>query len=150
MSFIQTRDILDHARKFHRGLIRFYSDLRPLAKEDLTRSLIDDLVEHETQLESRLADYENTVSDNTLDTFFKYMVATTDQKFATYPVPEVVDADYVIAATRYFDASLARFYESMAQKAVAVPVQEMLENLQQLEQREQKVLSKLMVSLQDA
>lgn len=148
MSFNQTREILDHARDFHRRLIRFYTDLRHHAEDEVTLKLIEDLVDHERQLESRLYEYEESVSGNLLDTFFKYMTATTDQTFAGYPIPDKVDTDYVIQATRYFDESLGRFYESMAQKAVSVDVREMLENLQHMEQREQLVLSKLVVSLE--
>lgn len=149
MSFCQTRDILDHAREFHRRLIRFYNDLRELADEDVTLSLLDDLVEHERNMENRLHDYEESISDNTLDTFFKYMAATTDQAFANYPVPDRVDVDYVIQATRFFDEKLKLFYESMAKKAMSVQVKAMLENLQEMEQREQLELSKLMISLQE-
>jgi rubrerythrin len=149
MSFNQTRDILDHAREFHRRLIRFYSDLKHLTEDELTLKLVEDLVDHERQLEARLSDYEESVSDNTLDTFFKYMTATTDQSFANYPVPDEIDIDYVIQTTRFFDEKLERFYESMAKKAISVQVREMLENLQHLEQQEQLALSKLMVSLQE-
>ena len=149
MSFDQTRDILDHARDFHRRLIRFYNDLRPVVEEGVVLSLIDDLIDHERKLELSLASYEDTASDTTLDTFFKYMAATTDQAFNSYPVPENIDVDYVIQATRYFDEKLSKFYESMARKAMSVPVKEMLENLQAMERREQLALSKLMISLQE-
>ena len=149
MSFNQTRDILDHARDFHRRLIRFYNSLRNSVEDEITLKLIEDLIDHEKQLEHRLSDYEETAEDDTLDTFFKYMVATTDQTFENYFVPEIVDTDYVIKATRYFDESLTRFYEGMAKRAMSSQVREMLENLQHLEQREQLALSKLMVSLQE-
>lgn len=148
MSFNQTREILDHARDFHRRLIRFYADLRHHSEDELTQQLIEDLVAHERQLEARLYEYEESVSGNTLDTFFKYMTATTDQTFASYPIPDEIDTDYVIQATRYFDESLCRFYESMAKKAISVNVREMLENLQHMEQREQLALSKLVLSLE--
>lgn len=149
MSFDQTRDILDHARDYHRRLIRFYHDLRPMVEEGIVLSLIDDLIDHEVRMESRLGDYEESGSDNTLDTFFKYMAATTDQAFADYPIPDEIDVDYVIQATRYFDEKLTRFYESMAKKAMSVQVREILENLQAMEHREQQTLSKLMLSLQE-
>ena len=150
MSFDQARDILDHAREFHRRLIRFYADLRHQTKDSITLRLIDDLIEHEKQLELRLSDYEECISDNMLDTFFKYIATTTDQAFVNYAVPDEVTTDYVIQATRYFDESLSQFYESMAKKAMSVQVREMLENLHHLEQHEQLVLSKLMLSLQEA
>lgn len=149
MSFDQTRDILDHAREFHRRLIRFYSSLKPSAEDEITVKLIEDLIEHEKQLEHRLADYEESAASDTLDTFFKYMVATTDQTFENYFIPEIIDVEYVVKATRYFDENLTRFYEGMAQRAMSEQVREMLENLQQLEQREQLALSKLMVTLQE-
>lgn len=150
MSFNQTREILDHARDFHRRLIRFYNNLKPQAQDEITLELIESLLEHEKQLEHRLADYEDSATNDTLDTFFKYMVATTDQMFEQYFTPEIVDTAYVIQATRHFDENLMRFYEGMAQRSMSTQVKEMLENLQQLEQREQLVLSKLMLSLQEA
>jgi len=150
MSFNQTKDILDHARDFHRRLIRFYSSLRPSVQDEITLKLVEDLLEHEKQLEHRLADYEETAANDTLDTFFKYLVATTDQTFENYFIPEIVDTEYVIKATRYFDETLMRFYEGMAQRALSIQVKEMLENLRQMEEREQLSLSKLMLSLQEA
>jgi rubrerythrin len=148
MSFNQTRDLLDHARDFHRRLIHFYKGILPHAADEITGKLIEDLIDHELQMESRLTDYEENGPDNTLDTFFKYMLATTDQLFSSYPIPDQVDTEYVINATRYFDNKLCRFYEGMAGKAMSVEVQDVLGNLQHLEQREQMVLSKLMLSLQ--
>ncbi|MDF7806496.1 hypothetical protein P4E94_03535 [Pontiellaceae bacterium B12219] len=149
MSFNQTRDLLDHAREFHRRLVHFYKGIRHHAVDDTTCKLIEDLIEHELQLESRLTDYEESRPDNTVDTFFKYMLATTDQLFSSYPIPDQVDTDYVIHATRYFDEKLCRFYEGMAGKSMTVEVQDVLKNLQQLEQSEQMVLNKLMLNLQD-
>ena len=150
MSFDQTRDILDHARDFHRRLIRFYNSLKHSVEDEITLKLIEDLVEHEKQLEHRLADYEENAASDTMNTFFKYMVATTDQTFENYFIPELVDTEYVIKATRYFDENLMRFYEGMAQRAMSADVTEMLENLRELERREQISLSKLMLSLQEA
>ncbi|QBG48792.1 hypothetical protein EGM51_15800 [Verrucomicrobia bacterium S94] len=150
MSFNQTREILDHAQNFHRRLIRFYLSLRDSATDEITLKLIDDLVEHEKQLEHRLADYEDDATSDTMDTFFKYMIATTDQTFENYFIPERVDVDYVIKAARDFDEHLTRFYDVMTKRAASAHVREMLENLRQLEQREQLALSKLMVTLQEA
>ncbi len=150
MSFDQTRDILDHARAYHRRLLRFYNGLKKQAQDERTLMLLDDLADHEKQLEQRLSDYEAEAPADTMDTFFKYMVATTRQMFDDYDVPEAVDSEYVIKAARYFDENLMRFYENMAKRAIPGHVREMLENLQHLEQREQLVLSKLILSLQEA
>jgi rubrerythrin len=150
MSFNQTRDILDHARAFHRRLIHFYEELLDRSPTEETCELIEDLVEHERVLESRLKEYEEGVSDNMLDTFFKYMVDGTEKHFAEYHVPAAVDSAYVIGAARHFDACLSRFYKEMARKALSEQVREILVNLQEMEQREQLALSKMALDLRVA
>ncbi len=149
MSFNQTRDILDHAREFHRRLIRFYDGLRGLTESEETARLLEELIARERQLEARLADYEERVSENTLDTFFKYVLATTEQEFRDYFIPDEVDSEFVIAAARYFDERLSRFYESMAAKALSVQVRDVLENLREMEQREQLTLSKMELEMKE-
>ncbi|VGO21796.1 hypothetical protein [Pontiella sulfatireligans] len=150
MSFNQTRDVLDHARKFHRRMIRFYTELFDLAPQEETCELLEELIDHERLLESRLKEYEEEVSDNILDTFFKYMIDGTEQHFAEYSVPDSVDAAYVIAAARHFDDGLRCFYQDMAKKAQSEHVREILENLQELERVEQLTLSKLELNLKKA
>jgi rubrerythrin len=150
MSFNQTRDILDQACAFHRRLIRFYEELLDRAPEEETCELIEDLVGHEQKLEALLVDYEGRVSDNMLDTFFKYMVGCTAKCIDEYEVPDTVDSAYVLAAARHFDECLGRFYQEMARKALSEKVREILVNLQEMEQREQLALSKLALGLRVA
>ncbi len=150
MSFNQTWEVLDHAREFHRRLILFYEDLLDVAAEEETCELIEDLIAHEQTLEARLKEYEENLSNNVLDTFFKYMVDGTEKHFSEYDVPENVDSAYVITATRHFDECLSRFYQEMARKALSEQLREILVNLQEMEQREQLVLSKLELGLKVA
>ena len=147
MAFNQTREILDHARDFHRRLGRFYEELLDRAPQAQTRELLDQLVEHEQTLERRLGDYEESVSKNILDTFFKYMVDGTDAHFADYAIPDEVDAGFVIEAARHFDHCLDRFYKEMANKALSEHVREVLLNLMEMELREQMSLSKQALEL---
>lgn len=150
MSFNQTRDLLDHARGFHRRLIRFYEDLLDQTREDQTFELIEDLIEHEEVFEKRLLVYEEVVSQNTLDTFFKYMIEDTDQRFGEYETPDKVDTDFVVGAARHFDECLSCFYEEMAKRTLSASTRGILENLMEMEQREQLVLSKMMLDLKVA
>ncbi len=147
MSFNQTRDLLDHAREFHRRLGRFYAGLMDLAQSARTRELLAHLVEHEAVLDRRLGEYEEAVSDNILDTFFKYMLDGNEAHFRDYPVPDEVDAAYVIEAARHFDGVLGRFYSEMAKKALSDHVREVLLNLMEMELREQMSLSKQALEL---
>jgi len=150
MSFNQTREILDRAGAFHQRLIRLYEELLQRAAEEETRDLIQDLIAHERLCIVRLEDYKETGSKNMLDTFFKYMVDGTETQFFSYGIPDVVDNACVIAAARYFDECLSRFYKEMSRKALSAKVREMLENLQAMEQREQLVLSKIALGLKPA
>ncbi len=150
MSFNQTWEVLDHARGFHRRLILFYEDLLDAATQEETCELIEELIAHEQMLEGRLKEYEESVSDNMLDTFFKYMIDDTEKHFSEYDMPETVGSAYVITATRHFDECLSRFYQEMAKKALSVELRDILENLQEMEQREQLVLSKLELGLKVA
>lgn len=150
MSFNQTWEVLDHAREFHRRMILFYEDLLDVATDTETCELLEGLIVHEQTLETRLRLYEESLSDNMLDTFFKYMVDGTEKHFSEYDVPEDIDSAYVITATRYFDECLSRFYQEMAKKAMSEKLREILENLQELEQQEQLVLSKMQLGLKVA
>ena len=109
--------------------------------------MLGNLIEHEQMLERRLKEYEEGVSRNILDTFFKYMVDRIDTHFANYEVPDQVDAAAVIDAARYFDNCLCSFYREMAHKAMSEQVREVLLNLMDMELREQMSLSKQALEL---
>lgn len=150
MSFNQTRELLDHARDFHQRLILFYTDLLDRSTEEQTSELIEGLIEHEEVLEARLKDYEETVTETTLDTYFKYMINDTDQRFGEYEIPDRVDSDYVVGAARHFDECLSCFYEEMAKRTLSEGTRAILENLMEMERREQIALSKMMLDLRVA
>ncbi|MBT8045718.1 MAG: hypothetical protein KJN67_01000, partial [Pontiella sp.] len=126
---------------------RFYTELQDLTQDSETRNLLNTLIAHENVLEGRLKEYEDGVSSNILDTFFKYMVDGTDSYFSAYEVPDQVDSKYVIEAARYFDDCLSGYYREMARKALSERVREVLFNLMNMEMREQMSLSKRVLEL---
>jgi len=142
MAFKQTKDVLDHAREFHSKLGDLYERMAKRAKAEETRELLQTLTGHERVLESRLAEYETEVSKLILNTFFKYMVNEKNCCIDDYTMPEWVDTDEVIRATREFDICLTNFYHEMARKALSRRVREVLLNLMEMELREQMALSK--------
>jgi rubrerythrin len=142
MAFKQTKDVLDHAREFHSKLGDLYERMAKRAKAEKTRELLQTLTGHERVLESRLAEYETEVSKLILNTFFKYMVNEKSCCIDDYTMPEWVDTDEVIRATREFDICLTNFYREMARKALSRRVREVLLNLMEMELREQMALSK--------
>ena len=147
MSFNQTRDLLDVARQFHLNLTELYGKMMERAATDEARGLIGTLIEHEHKLEQRLGEYEEEVSANILDTFFKYVVDEHMKCFQEYTLPDSMSAMDVIEATRHFDQCLSAFYEQMARKSLSEHVREVLLNLTQMELHEQMSLSRRTLEL---
>ena len=147
MSFNQTRDLLDVARQFHLNLAALYGQMKERAATEEARGLIGTLIEHEQKLERSLGQYEEQVSVNILDTFFKYVVDEHKKCFQEYVLPDSMSSMDVIEATRYFDQHLADFYKEMAEKSLSEHVREILLNLMQMELREQMNLSRRTLEL---
>ena len=143
MAFDQTKDVLAHAREFHRKLGTFYEELKESASRERTCALLDYMIRHEKYLVDCLVQYEDQVSDNVLDTYFKYgsesIMMTTISDFEIKPE---MDVDDVMAAAMHFDACLIEFYREMAQRALSEKVREVFENLLEMERNEQLELSK--------
>jgi|GEM_PF-609898 len=148
MALDQTKDVLDHARKFHRKLSEFYEDLKEATTQERTRALLDYMSRHEKYLGECLAEYEERVSENVRDTFFNYGSSTVG-------IPEIIDFEIkpemeiadVVAAAMHFDACLIKFYREMAKRALNCKVREVFENLRVMEEHEQVELSKKTLEL---
>ncbi len=148
MPFDQTKDVLNHARKFHRRLSEFYEDLKDSVEKERTRALLDYLSRHETYLDESLAKFQKAVSDNVLDTYINYKPDSANvSAIADFEISDDMSVDDVVAAAMHFDACLIKFYRGMASKANSVKVREMFENLLVMEQHEQIELSKQTLEL---
>lgn len=143
MAFDQTKDVLEHAREFHRKLGAFYEELKESAGKERTRALLDYMSRHEKHLGDCLSQYEEQVSDNVLDSYFKYGSESTKMTaISDFEIKPEMDIDDVMAAAMHFDACLIEFYREMAQRALSEKVREVFENLLAMEQHEQIELSK--------
>jgi len=143
MAFDQTKDVLEHAREFHRKLGEFYGELKESAGKERTRTLLDHMSRHERYLDNALAQYEEQVSDNVLDTYFKYGSESSEiTAIADFEIKPDMEVDDVVAAAMHFDECLIAFYREMAQRALSKKVREVFENLLEMEQHEQIELSK--------
>jgi rubrerythrin len=148
MAFDQTKDVLDHARKFHQKLSVFYDDLKSSTQKERARALLDYMSSHEQYLDERLKKFEEEVSDNVLDTYFKYGSESTKIcEISDFEIKPVMGVDDVIAAAMHFDACLIKFYSEMAQRSLSNKVREVFENLLVMEQHEQIELSKTSLEL---
>ena len=150
MAFNQTKDLLDVAREFHVQMGNLYRSMLKRASSEEAIQLIRTLIEHEKTLEQRLCEYQDEVSGNILDTYFKFMVEKCMKCFDEYVLPQSMSSMDVIEVTRYFDQCLARFYKDMAVKAQVEHVREVLLNLMNMELREQMNLSRRTLELTTA
>jgi len=148
MPFNQTKDVLDHARKFHRKLSEFYEDLKESTTKERTRALLDYMSRHEKYLDDCLAEYEDQVSANVLDTFFNYgSTSSRETVISDFEIKPEMEIDDVVAAAMHFDAYLIRFYREMAERTLNSKVREVFENLLVMEEHEQVELSKKTLEL---
>lgn len=148
MAFDQTKDVLEHAREFHQKLSVFYEELKESASKERTRALLDYMSRHEQYLDDSMAQYKEQVSDNVLDTYFKYGSESTKiTEISEFEIKPEMDVEDVIAAAMHFDACLIDFYREMAQRSLSEKVREVFENLLVMEQHEQIELSKQMIGL---
>jgi len=143
MAFDQTKDVLGDARKFHQKLSVFYEDLKESASKERARNLLDYMSRHEKYLDDCLAEYEEQVSDNVLDTYFKYESESTAlTELVDLEIKPDMDVNDVVAVAMHFDDCLIAFYREMAQRSLSEKVREVFENLLEMEQHEQIELSK--------
>jgi len=148
MAFDQTKDVLEHAREFHQKLSVFYDGLKESTRKDRARALLDYMSRHEKYLDDCLAQYEEQVSGNVLDTYFKYESESTGlTASADFEIKPDMDVDDVVAAAMHFDDCLVGFYREMAQRALSEKVREVFENLLAMEQHEQIQLSKQVLDI---
>ncbi|MCK4565573.1 MAG: hypothetical protein KAU94_12960 [Verrucomicrobia bacterium] len=148
MAFDQTKDVLEHAREFHQKLRVFYEELKESASKERTRALLDYMSRHEKYLDDCLVQYEEQVSDNVLDTYFKFgSEATQIAEICEFTIKPEMEVDDVMAVAMHFDACLIKFYREMAQRSLSDKVREVFENLLVMEQHEQIELSKQMLGL---
>lgn len=146
MAFDQTKDVLKHAQEFHQKLSVFYDELKEAASKERTRALLNYMSRHEKYLGDSLAQFEEQVSDNVLDTYFKYGSEATEMTAITeFEIKTDMDVDDVMAAAMHFDGCLIEFYREMAQRSLSNNVREVFENLLVMEQHEQIELSKQML-----
>jgi len=148
MPFNQTKDVLNHARKFHQKLSEFYEGLKDSASKERTKALLGYMSRHEQYLDECLATFQKEVSKNVLDSFYQYgSDATKLSEITEFQIKDDMDVDDVIAAAMHFDACLIKFYREMVIRAPTSAVKEVFENLLVMEEHEQLELSKTMLEL---
>ena len=148
MAFKQTKEVLEQARKFHHRLSEFYEDLEEYTSKEHTKALLSYMSRHETYLEESLAEFENGVSRNVLDSYFQYgSEATRLTQISEFEIKPEMDVTDVMTTAIHFDACLIKFYREMTNHSTSGKVREVFENLLVMEEHEQLELSKTLLEL---
>ena len=148
MPFQQTKEVLNQARKFHQKLSDFYEGLKENASKERTQALLGYMSRHEQYLDECLAEFQQEVSKNVLDSYFQYgSEATKLSEITEFTIKPDMDIEDVVAAAMHFDSCLIKFYREMAEHSTSHKVREVFENLLVMEEHEQLELSKTMLEL---
>ncbi len=141
MRFEQVRDILDHAREFHKKLHEFYQQLANQEESARIKLLLEYLGGHESFLEQGIANFEESASEQILDTWFQF---TQDE--ALLQLPEKLDlkphmpVEEVIRIGLELDDRLIKLYKDALENSDVPEVQQVFDNLLAMEQQEQRHL----------
>lgn len=144
MSNEQTRDILEHARQFHRQVSEFYDQLRSQAEKERLKMLLDYMIRHENNMVKALEDFERSAPKHLLGACFKVGL-----KFR--PCCDVVrelnissdmSVDEVIEMGLEFNDCLIEVYADRAENAPDERVRGVFQNLIGLAQKEKRLLSR--------
>ena len=140
MAFETTKDVLDHARKFHTQLSEFYSLLSNKSEKQRVKLLLDYMSQHEKYLEETLTRYKEEVSEKILNTWLKYP-----------PPPEILETcrevsinktddltvDDVIELGVKLNQCLIDLYKEMIKNSETDEMREVFTNLMEMERRQE-------------
>lgn len=141
MRFEQVRDILDHAREFHKKLHELYQQLADQEEAARIKLLLEYLGGHEKLLEQGIANFEQSASEEILDTWFQFT-----QDDAILKLPETLQlkphmaVDEVIRMGLELDDRLIKLYRDAVENSEVPEVQEVFDNLLAMEQQEERHL----------
>jgi len=140
MAFETTKDVLDHARKFHTKLGDFYNLLSSKSEKQRVKLLLDYMSEHEKYLEETLCRYEEEVSKKILNTWFRYSPPKELLEICRGVSLNRIDelsVDDVIEMAVKLNQCLIDFYKEMSKNSKTDLIREAFTNLMEMEKRQE-------------
>jgi rubrerythrin len=144
------RDILEHAREFHRQLGGYYASLRDASEKERVRMLLDYMSAHERGLDEALAAYESLAGKAVIGTWYKSALdcALLEAK-KLLPLRHDMSADEVIRCAMDVDHCLLDVYRRLAESAVAEDVKKLFEGLVRETEKQDRRLIRDALELED-
>ena len=149
MRFQRTRDVLEHARRFHQELGGYYRRLEQQADQTRVKLLLDYLSGRETEVSEALSNFINETPDRVLDAWFGY---ADEEDVLKCPSVEVgagtTVEDIMRTATRLHECSMEVF-EAIARESDSEEVRAVFQNLAASAQKEWQKLARNVGQLMD-
>lgn len=145
MPLEQARDVVAHARSFHRELGGFYQKLEHQVHRERVQLLLEYLVEHEKRMADQMDALEESLPRSVLDTWFKNApdapepISESDSRIR----PDMTPSE-VICLALDLDERMLRVFKQVALQS---PVQEVREAFLALYQEGRKEREKLVLDM---
>jgi len=152
MSFETAKDVLDHAKDYHRQLAGFYQELKEKSDNERVKMLLDYLISHEKKHETGLSDYESRISSKKLKTWFQY--PPSKDNLATCLSLSAdnyhdLSLDGVVETAMNLDNCLIQVYDSMISSSDTAEMKDIFRNLKEMEVHEEHELAWNSAQLKD-
>ena len=148
--YVQVRDLLEQAARFHGDLAGFYHRLAGEAGQQRVKLLLDYMSTHETNLKDSLDVFDEEASEGVLNTWIdRDYCDRIVHACENMPQPPALDVENVIHLAMTVDDSLIRFYEELERKTDVESVREVFRNLVSMEQTELRRLALNALTAQD-
>jgi rubrerythrin len=142
-NFEQVKDVLDHGRKLHAELRKFYDSLNEHKQQDRVRMVLDYLSRHERNLEEALERFEHDARKGILETWMQYAPSDNVEKILkSCVIKPNMSVDEVVKLATDFDDALVELYKDAAREADEEHVKELFQDLINMENTERQSLAR--------
>ena len=140
--YSQVKNMLEQVRDFHGQLVQYYDRLSKEAEQQRVKMLLDHMSKHEQDLQDGLRAYEETATENVMDTYVdceycNEILATCRQT----PIAPETSVEGVIRVAMDVDNCLLRFFREVAEHAETERVRDVFKNLVEMEESELRKLA---------
>lgn len=144
MSNEQTRDILEHARQFHRQVSEFYDQLSSQAEKERIKMLLEYMSRHEKNMAKTLEKFERSAPKRLMGACYKVglQFRPCSEVVRDLNVSSDMSVDDVLQMGLEFDDCLIAVYKDRAESAPDEKVRGVFQNLVELAQKEKRLLSR--------
>ena len=150
MSTLQTRELLELARRYHQGLSEIYAEEEEHEHSEKVQILLDYLSRHERHLERILSKVAVEVREEVLSRWFQCTPGDSPLHELEHVefTPELTAEELAGRALR-LDGKILVWYRHMADRSVAAHVREVFEELLEMEKSEHIQLARDTLELND-